>query len=150
MSKLEDFPVYEPQKPPRWYRYHREVGFLDELEKIWGKRWGAQGIGRLREVAVVRPTEVEVLPLYEEDPDYFLMHTGKPNLEIMQEQHDGLVELYRREGIEVHYMDLPPEPRGPYGPLKRSISAAAGFVINGGAIIPREATPYWRGRSRYV
>jgi hypothetical protein len=35
------------------------------------------------------------------------------------------------------------------GPMKRSISAAAGFVINGGAIIPREATPYWRGRSRY-
>ena len=34
--------------------------------------------------------------------------------------------------------------------MKRSISAAAGFVINGGAIIPREATPYWRGRSRYV
>ena len=23
-------------------------------------------------------------------------------------------------------------------------------MINGGAIIPREATPYWRGRSRYV
>jgi N-dimethylarginine dimethylaminohydrolase len=34
--------------------------------------------------------------------------------------------------------------------MKRSISAAAGFVVNGGAIIPREATPYWRGRSRYV
>jgi N-dimethylarginine dimethylaminohydrolase len=34
--------------------------------------------------------------------------------------------------------------------MKRGISAAAGFVINGGAIIPREATPYWRGRSRYV
>ena len=34
--------------------------------------------------------------------------------------------------------------------MKRGISAAAGFVINGGAVIPREATPYWRGRSRYV
>ena len=41
-------------------------------------------------------------------------------------------------------------PKSAYGPMKRSISAAAGFVINGGAIIPREATPYWRGRSRYV
>ena len=23
-------------------------------------------------------------------------------------------------------------------------------MVNGGAIIPRESTPYWRGRSRYV
>ena len=34
-----------------------KVSYLDELELIWGKRWGAQGIGRLREVAMVRPTE---------------------------------------------------------------------------------------------
>jgi N-dimethylarginine dimethylaminohydrolase len=150
MTKLEDFPAYEPNKPPQLYRYHAEVGFMDELEKIWGKKGGAQGIGKLREVAVVRPTEVEVLALYDQDPNFFLMHTEKPNLEIMKEQHDNLVQLYKKEGIKVHYMRFPSEPKGPYGPLKRSISAAAGFVVNGGAIIPREATPYWRGRSRYI
>ncbi len=150
MTELRDYPAYEKGKPPQWYRYHQEVSYLDELEKIWGKRWGAQGIGKLTEIAVVRPTRVEVLPLYDKDPDYFLMHTEKPNLEIMQEQHDNLVSLYKKEGIKVHYMEFPDEPKGPYGPLKRSISAAAGFVINGGAIIPREATPYWRGRSKFV
>ena len=51
----------------------------------------------------------------------------------------------------MHYISWPDDPpKSAYGPMKRSISAAAGFVINGGAIIPREATPYWRGRSRYV
>lgn len=150
MPELKDYPAYEPHKPPQWYRYHREVSYLDELEKIWGKRWGAQGIGKLREVAVVRPTEVEVLPLYDQDPEFFLMHTEKPTLSLMKEQHEQLVKVYEREGIKVHFMEYPSEPKGPYGPLKRSISAAAGFVINGGAIIPREATPYWRGRSKYV
>jgi N-dimethylarginine dimethylaminohydrolase len=150
MKNLLEYPSYEPNKPPQWHRYHAEVSYLEELEKIWGRKWGAQGIGKLREVAVVRPTEVEVLPLYDQDPNFFLMHTEKPNLEIMQEQHDNLVSLYKKEGIQVRYMDFPSQPRGPYGPLKRSISAAAGFVINGGAIIPREATPYWRGRSKYV
>jgi N-dimethylarginine dimethylaminohydrolase len=150
MVELKDYPAYEPHKPPQWYKFHTEVSYLDELEKIWGKKWGAQGIGKLREVAVVRPTEVEVLPLYDKDPEYFLMHTEKPDLEIMQKQHDHLVEIYKKEGIKVNYMEFPSQPKGPYGPLKRSISAAAGFVINGGAIIPREATPYWRGRSKYV
>jgi N-dimethylarginine dimethylaminohydrolase len=61
------------------------------------------------------------------------------------------MKTYADLGVTVHdlrWADDP--PMSPYGPMKRSISAAAGFVINGGAIIPREATPYWRGRSRYV
>ena len=50
---------------PQYADYHEEVDYLDEVERIWGKRWGAQGIGRLREVAMSPPTEVESLPLYE-------------------------------------------------------------------------------------
>ena len=56
-DSLDDFPYYEPGKVPQYQRYHAEVSYLDELELIWGKRWGAQGIGRLREVAMVQPTE---------------------------------------------------------------------------------------------
>ena len=66
----------------------------------------------------------------------------------MQEQHLNLARIYERLDIKVHYSSWSEEaPRSAYGPMKRSISAAAGFVINGGAIIPREATPYWRGLS---
>ena len=150
-GSLEDFPYYEKGKVPQYQRYHAEVSYLDELERIWGKRWGAQGIGRLREVAMVRPTETEVKTLYEEDPAFFVFNGVTPDLDLMCAQHRALADLYESLGVTVHYSSWSDEtPRSAYGPMKRSISAAAGFVINGGAIIPREATPYWRGRSRYV
>ena len=146
-----DFPFYEEGKVPQYYRYHAKVSYLDELERIWGKPWGAQGIGRLREVAMVRPTETEVMKLYEQDSSFFVFDGNTPDLGLMQEQHLNLARTYEKLGIKVHYVTWAEDPpRSAYGPLKRSISAAAGFVINGGAIIPREATPYWRGRSRYV
>ncbi len=148
MHKLTDFPFYEPNKPPQYYKYHKEVSYLDELERIWGKRWGAQGIGKLREVVVIRPTEVLVDPLFDQDPAYFVFNGEKPDLESAQKQHDNLVSVYKKEGIKVHYMEYPPEAA--YGPMKRGISAAACFVINGGAIIGREATPYWRGQGKYA
>ena len=65
-ATLRNFPFYEEGKVPQYQKYHANVSYLDELELIWGKRWGAQGIGRLREVAMVRPTEAEVRKLYEE------------------------------------------------------------------------------------
>ena len=89
--------------------------------------------------------------LYEQDRAFFVFNGNTPDLELMQQQHLSLARLYERLGITVHYVTWSEDPpRSAYGPMKRSISAAAGFVINGGAIIPREATPYWRGRSRYV
>jgi arginine deiminase len=150
-DELARFPFYEEGKVPQYHRYHSEVSYLDELALIWGKRWGAQGIGKLREVAMVRPTATEVRKLYEQDSAFFVFNGTTPDLELMQAQHRRLAELYEGLGITVHYVTWPDDPpRSAYGPMKRSISAAAGFVINGGAIIPREATPYWRGRSRYV
>ena len=47
MDGLERFPFYEEGKVPQYHKYHAGVSFLDEIELIWGKRWGAQGIGRL-------------------------------------------------------------------------------------------------------
>ncbi len=150
MAKLSDYPFYKPGLPPQYCDYHEQVDYMDELERIWGKRWGAQGIGRLREVAVIRPTELEVDPLFDEDPSYFMFDGTVPELKLMQEQHDRMVEIYRQNGVKVHYLEYPERPRSAYGIMKRAISAAAGFVINGGAIIPREAAPYWRGRCKYV
>ncbi len=148
---FKDFPFYKEGAVPQYHRYHAEVSYLDELERIWGKRWGAQGIGRLREVAMVKPTESEVLQLYEQDSAFFVFNGIAPKLDLMRAQHHGLAKLYESLGIKVHELRWADDPpRSAYGPMKRGVSAAAGFVINGGAIIPREATPYWRGRSRYV
>ena len=56
-AALEQFPYFEEGKVPQYHRYHAEVSYLDELELIWGKRWGAQGIGQLGRV-VIRKTAV--------------------------------------------------------------------------------------------
>lgn len=149
-SELSAFPGYRPGSVPQYADYHAEVAYGDELERIWGKRWGAPGIGRLREVAMSPPTEVETLPLYDEDPAFFAYGGALPDLELMREQHAALAETYRSLGIDVHEFVYPESPRSAYGVMKRAVSAAAGFVVDGGAILPREAAPYWRGRSRYV
>ncbi|MDG6997476.1 MAG: hypothetical protein JRN52_16300, partial [Nitrososphaerota archaeon] len=86
------------EKPPRYYKYHSEVDYIDEIKKIWEKKWGAQGIGRLREVAVVTPTE-EVDPLFQKDPTFFNFDGNAPSLSKMQEQHEGMVEIYKENGV---------------------------------------------------
>jgi hypothetical protein len=58
---LETLPWFEPGKPLRNYMLH-ETDLYDEVEQVWGRRWGAEGIGTLREVLVSRPTENEVRP----------------------------------------------------------------------------------------
>jgi N-dimethylarginine dimethylaminohydrolase len=147
---LGRFPGYRRGSPPQYAEYHAEVDFLDEIEAIWGQRWGAQGMGRLRQVAMSPPTEVEVLDEYVDDPAFFIYDGQLPDLRKMREQHAGLMQTYRDLEIDVRIFEYPETPRSAYGPLKRAVSAAAGFVINGGAVIAREAAPYWRGRSRYV
>src|SRR5215831_17852915 len=79
-NALRSFPFYEEGKVPQYQKYHAKVSYLDELELIWGKRWGAQGIGRLREVAMVRPTETEVKKLYEEDSAFFMRRSQRSGL----------------------------------------------------------------------
>src|SRR4051794_39407529 len=58
---LEELPWFEPGKPLRNYMLH-ETDFYDEVEQVWGRPWGAEGIGTLREVLVSRPTENEIRP----------------------------------------------------------------------------------------
>lgn len=147
---FDAIPGFRSGSPPQYLDYHQDIDFLDEIEAVWGQRWGAQGIGRLREVAMSPPTGVEVLPEYDKERAFFLYGGDLPNLELMQEQHSGLMDAYRALNIDVRIFEYPESPRSAYGPLKRAVSAAAGFVINGGAIIAREGAPYWRGRSRYI
>ena len=118
-SKLHNFPFYEEGKVPQYHKYHSNISYLDELELIWGKRWGAQGIGRLREVAMVRPTETEVRKLYEQDSAFFVFNGTTPDLRLMQEQHLNLARTYEKIGIKVHYSSWSEEiPRSAYGPSR--------------------------------
>jgi hypothetical protein len=100
-GELTRFPGFVSGQVPQYSEYHEDVDFLDELEAIWGERWGAQGIGRLRKVAMTPPLEVEVLPIYEREPAFFLYGGRLPDLAKMREQHAALQEVYRGLGIEV-------------------------------------------------
>src|SRR5947207_5307069 len=71
---LTRYPDYRGDLPPDVYQLHR-FGHLDEYETEWGRRWGANGIGRLRDVALSRPTEYEVLDLWLKHPKFFLLGT---------------------------------------------------------------------------
>ena len=55
---LENYPDYISGNPPRT-EILEDFSYLDELPRIRGKRWGSQGIGRLREGSLVRLTEHE-------------------------------------------------------------------------------------------
>ena len=67
---LESLPWFESGKPLRNCMLH-ETDFYDEVEQIWGRRWGAEGIGTLREVLVSRPTENEIRPEYAQEWQYY-------------------------------------------------------------------------------
>jgi hypothetical protein len=69
---LERYPDYVPGKPAQAHLLER-VSYQDEVEKIWGRKWGSQGIGRLRQTVLSMPTEHEQSPLWERAPGYFLL-----------------------------------------------------------------------------
>jgi len=36
-NPFEGFSFYEEGKVPQYHKYHAEVSYMDELERIWGK-----------------------------------------------------------------------------------------------------------------
>ncbi len=55
---LESRPCFESGRATRNWKLH-EIDFDDQVEQIWGSRWGAESIGPLGEVLVSRPTANE-------------------------------------------------------------------------------------------
>lgn len=124
------------------------MSYLDELEIIWGKKWGAQSeIGKLEEVLVVKPGE-EMAPPEEELKWYGLRR--QIDVEKVIQQFEIFVEILKREGIQVHQVKTPAIRRGPYGILSRIWGTRdSGVVVNGGAIISRMSLPFRRGDEVY-
>ena len=118
-----------------------EVDWRDELEKTWGRKWGAMSeIGKLRLALVSRPTENEV---YMPDVGREWVF-GKVELERMQREHDQYVELLKAEGVEVANMDVPSVAMGPYGRLRMLTYTHSLVIIDGGAIVSRYGLAPWR------
>ena len=145
---LKSLPWFEKGKPTKNWLLH-ETDFYDEVDSIWGKKWGAEGLGRLREVLVSRPTENETRGEYEREWQYYYSSSaGKANLSKLQEQFDSYYALLKKNGVKVNYVEPPVPAIGPYGYLKNMVTlAGGGLVVRGGAIIHRMGLGSWqRGR----
>jgi N-dimethylarginine dimethylaminohydrolase len=148
MAVLDRLPWFEPGRPLRNWRLH-ETDFYDEVEQIWGHRWGAEGIGKLREVLVSRPTENETRPEYAAEWQYYYSTAaGNADLGRLQAQFDEYYQVLSDNGVRVNYIEPPVPAIGPYGYLKNLVTlAGGGLVVHGGAIIHRMGLGSWqRGR----
>lgn len=142
---LENYPDYFPGKAPQSHMIE-EMSYLDEAEATWGKNWGACGIGKLREVALIKPTEHEINPLWEKDRDFFLMRRERVDLDVLTIGLEEYARVLEGEGITVHWMEAT-EIWGPYGPLRKLFMAGSPLVVRGGAIFTRYGNAsYQRGR----
>jgi N-dimethylarginine dimethylaminohydrolase len=145
---LEQLPWFEAGQPLHNWMLH-DTDFYDEVEQIWGRRWGAEGIGRLREVLVSRPTENETRPEYAAEWQYYYSTAaGNADLGRLQAQFDEYYQVLRDNGVRVNYIEPPVPAIGAYGYLKNLVTlAGGGLVVRGGAIIHRMGLGSWqRGR----
>jgi N-dimethylarginine dimethylaminohydrolase len=126
-----------------------ETDFYDEVEQIWGRRWGAEGIGTLREVLVSRPTENETRPEYAREWQYYYSSAaGNADLGKLQYQYDQYFATLEEQGVSVNYIEPPVPAIGAYGFLKNLVTlAGGGLVVRGGVIVHRMGLGSWqRGR----
>lgn len=143
---LENYPDYRLGMLPDTEAISK-ISYLDEVERIYGKRWGAQGIGRLREAALIRPPDTEFSPLWEKDRTFFLLKE-KLNKEQMIKTLESYARLLEGEGVHVHWMEVE-DPMGAYGPMRNNFMGGAILAVSGGVILPRYGYSSWiRGRNK--
>jgi N-dimethylarginine dimethylaminohydrolase len=145
---VEALPWFEPGKPLKNWLLH-DTDFYDEVEQIWGRPWGAEGIGTLCEVLVSRPTENEIRPEYAEEWQYYYSSAaGNADLGRLRAQFDEYYELLAGQGVRVNYLEAPVPAIGAYGYIKNLVTlAGSGLVVRGGAIMHRYGLGSWqRGR----
>jgi N-dimethylarginine dimethylaminohydrolase len=129
----------------------------DELERVWGARWGADSdVGRLRAVLMRRPgPELERIraegwdasmgALVDADEGWYWESEAPPDLALVGEQYDGLVAVLEAEGVDVHFAD-PAPPR-----LSKAMYMRDPLLtVPGGAIIGRLAPRMRRGEEPSV
>ncbi|MGH9030010.1 MAG: dimethylarginine dimethylaminohydrolase family protein [Acidimicrobiales bacterium] len=145
---LETLPWFDHGEALHNWMLH-DTDFYDEVEAIWGRRWGAEGIGRLREVLVSRPTDNEIRPEYSQEWQYYYSTaSGTADLGRLRAQFDDYYQVLADNGVIVNFVEPPVPAIGAYGYLKNLVTlAGGGLVAHGGAIIHRMGLGSWqRGR----
>ncbi|MBI4318567.1 MAG: hypothetical protein HY675_08760 [Chloroflexi bacterium] len=134
---LENYPDYRPGKPPDLFELQK-YGYLDEYERIWGKPWGSVGIGKLREVALIKPDgEHEGNPLWQRDPNFFMLrYRQNLDIDLLLRSHEEYARLLESLDIKIYWMEFE-DTMGAWGPMRKLFMAEEVKVLKGGAIIPR-------------
>jgi N-dimethylarginine dimethylaminohydrolase len=145
---VKRYPDYRQGMPPDVYKL-LQFSHLDEYEKVWGRPWGAQGIGKLREVGLVAPSNHESHPLFAQDPNFFLLrYRSQIDIESLIQNHKLWAELLEDNGVKIHWMEYE-DYWGAYGPMRKLFVCEEVKFIRGGAIIPRFGhASYKRGMER--
>ena len=146
---LEELPWFEAGRPLHNWQLH-DTDFYDEVDQIWGRRWGAEGIGKLREVLVSRPTENETRPEIRQGVANHYSHSvgqRRPRTSAGAVRR-VLPAAARQRPMRMNYVEPPVPAIGTRGYLRIwSRSPAARLVVRGGAIIHRMGLGSWqRGR----
>lgn len=134
-----------------------EPPFHEELAEVWGARWGASDeIGPLRRVLVRRPgDELKVIredawdermgALVDPDGGWYWTDRHAPDLELVAQQHEGLIAALRAEGVEVDVA----EPLG--GRFVKSVYMRdPSITVPGGAIVGRMGVRMRRGEEPHI
>ncbi|MQA79210.1 MAG: amidinotransferase [Streptosporangiales bacterium] len=143
--------------------YHRLVGpeptpeFHDEVERYWGRRWGAADeVSPLRTVLVRRPSrglaaitadawDPRAGALVDPGRRWYWRSDTAPDLDLVDEQHAGLLDALRAEGVEViEAPDLPDSY------TKAVFTRDPLVTVPGGAVITRLAPRMRRGEEASV
>jgi N-dimethylarginine dimethylaminohydrolase len=150
--KMTDYPDYVGNMPPDPVEIHN-IDYLDEIEKIWGRKWGDQGIGQLKEVALVMATDHENHEIFldKQNQEYFMMTYGEADIHALRGQQEDYARVLKEEGVGVKLMEYG-DPWGAYGPMRKMfVGALLGTVLRNGVILRRYGQgAYLRGLNRHT
>lgn len=159
---LKDVPFYEGQGQEHNSFEWSDVDYIDVYDKIYGRKCGSAGIGKLREVGLVRPTpddEYSNHPYFHEDKEYmnrdgFFLLSDKVDVVKMEAECEKFVEAFEKNGVKVYWVKYPERPMAAYGPMMNMHSADELMILPGGCIIPKKgyalAPTAGLGRAEYL
>ena len=149
------------QKTIQLFGSSPEPAFEDpsRLTKDWGQAWSVDNdVGRIRSILVHRPgpeldmvdpaKRIEEIGSYGDlEKGWYWQSDTVPDMDKLRAQHDSMVEVFRREGIEVHYLDGQGQTDGM---LKAVYTRDSALMVKGGAIVCRMAPRIRQGEEMVV